>query len=100
MSADEDQAAEDKLRLIVALLSLGYSTWMIWMLIPQHQRQLWAMRVLAAAKTAARKFARRAGAGAMRAELATDRQNYALPYSLSCAADWLGRVYDKTRNVQ
>jgi hypothetical protein len=96
---EQDQAAEARLRLIVAMLSLAYSMWMIWLMIPKHQRQLARMRLLATAKTYATKCARRAGAAGMQAELATGAENYVLPYSLSQFGEWLGRAYDKTRDV-
>jgi hypothetical protein len=96
---EQDQAAEARLRLVVAMLSLAYSMWMIWLMIPKHQRQLLRMRVLLTAKTASGKCARRAGAAGIRAELSTGAENYALPYTLSQVRDWLGRAYDKTRDV-
>lgn len=94
------EQAESRLKLIVAILSLIYSGWMIWMLIPQHQRQLWQMKALATGRTAVRKCARRAGVAAMRVELETEQENYVLPYGLSRAAEWLGQAYDRTRDVQ
>lgn len=100
MSGTDSQDTEARVRLLVAFLSLVYSAWMIWMLIPQHHRQLCQMRILAMGRATARKCARHAGVAAMHAELATAQQNYTLPYSLSVLGDWLGHLYDKTRNVQ
>jgi hypothetical protein len=72
---------------------------MIWLMIPAHRRQLARMRLLLAARTAADRCARRAGAAAIRAELTTGCENYALPYSLSRLREFLMTAYDKTRSI-
>jgi hypothetical protein len=96
---EQDRAAEARLKLIVAMLSLIYTIWMLWELIPDHRRRLAMMRLIAMLRSSVQRGARRAGVEAMRAELVTDRENYALPYALARSADWLGSVYDKCRNV-
>jgi len=95
-----DEDTELRLRIAVQVLGLAYSIWMIWTLIvPPHQRQLLKMRALRTAQTAMTGTARRAGAASMSAELATGHENYALPYTLSVARDWLARGYDRLRGI-
>ena len=92
--SDKEQA-----ELIQALLGIGLSLWMLWQMIPQHRRQLARMRLLLSLQRSMGWAARRAGAASMRAELATQQQNYVLPYSLSLARDRLAAAYDRTRGV-
>ena len=92
--SDKEQA-----ELIQALLGIGLSLWMLWIMVPQHRRQLARMRLLLSLRQSMGWAARRAGAASMRAELATQQQNYVLPYSLSLARDWLAAAYDRTRGV-
>jgi hypothetical protein len=95
-----DSEIEQRVRLIVALLSLAYTIWITWsLMVPQHRRQLLRMRLLLLSRTAADRAARLAGAAAMRAELATGSRNYALPYTLSRTREWLKTAYDKTRSI-
>lgn len=98
---DEDQAAR-RLKLIEALMSLGLAAWMLWTMIPQHNRQILKMRLILAGQKTTARCARLAGALSMGAELASGREPdgaYAVPLGLSHARDWLGRCYDKARNV-
>ena len=92
--SDKEQA-----ELIQALLGIGLSLWMLWIMVPQHRRQLARMRLLESLRRSTAWAARRAGAASMRAELATQQQNYALPYSLSLLRDRLAAAYDRTRGV-
>ena len=92
--SDKEQA-----ELIQALLGIGLSMWMLWIMVPQHRRQLARMRLLNGLKQWTGWAARRAGAASMRAELATQQQNYVLPYSLSLLRDRLAAAYDRTRGV-
>ena len=92
--SDKEQA-----ELIQALLGIGLSLWMLWIMVPQHRRQLARMRLLNSLQRSMGWAARRAGAASMRAELATEQQNYALPYMLSLARDRLTCAYDRTRGV-
>ena len=92
--SDKEQA-----ELVQALLGISLSLWMLWMMVPEHRRKLWRMRLLLTARRWTDWAARRAGAAGMRAELAMSQQNYALPYSLSLLREQLAAAYDRTRGV-
>jgi len=96
--SEEEQLAQGA-KLIEALLALGMTGWCLWQMIPQHRKQLWRMSLLSRLGRWTGSAARRAGAGSMRAELASGQENYALPYSLSLWRDWLAAAYDRTRGV-
>lgn len=93
----DPDAMERRARMIAAMCGLAYSTFLLWTLIPAHQRQLLKMRALAASSTAAGKCARRAGAASMGAELRTGWRLYAVPAVLSRLRDRLARAYDAER---
>src|SRR5258708_32800648 len=82
------------LAIIYMLLQIGASLWMLWSLIPGHQRQAAKMRLILAGQRITAACARRAGAGAMRAELAPGSRSYALPYGPSLGRDGLAEADD------
>lgn len=92
--SDKEQA-----ELVQALLGISLSLWMLWMMVPEHRRKLWRMRLLLTARRWMASAARLAGAGSMRAELASGHQNYALPYSLSLLREHFAALYDRAREV-
>jgi hypothetical protein len=95
--SDEERLA--RMKMAEAFIGLGLSLWCLWLMIPQHRRQLWRMRVLAKCQQSTGSAARRAGAGSMRAELASGQENYALPYGLSLAREQLTAAYDRARGI-
>jgi hypothetical protein len=97
MTSDEDRLA--RVKMIEALISLALCLWCLWIMVPEHRRKLWRMRVLLALQRRTGWAARRTGAASMRAELDSGQQNYALPYVLSLIREDLGRMYDRTRGV-
>ncbi len=96
-SSDEDLA--QRVKLIEAAVSLGLCLWCLWLMIPEHRRKLWRMRVLAGLRQRTDWAARRTGAGSMRAELASGLENYVLPYGLSLARERLTVLYDRARGI-
>ena len=95
--SDEERA--QRIKLAEAMVTLGMTGWCLWLMVPAHRRQQWRMAMLAKLGRLTGSAARRAGAGSMRAELASGQENYALPYSLSLWRDWLAGAYDRTRGV-
>jgi hypothetical protein len=95
--SDEERLA--RMKMAEAFIGLALSLWCLWLMIPQHRRQLWRMRVLAKCQQSTDWAARRAGAGSMRAELASGQENYTLPYGLSLLRDHLATLYDRTRGI-
>lgn len=94
-----DEELAQRVKMIEAALSLGITLWVIWSLIPQHRRQLWRMSLLNRLQRWTGSAARRTGAASMRAELATQVENYHLTYALSLMRERLGAAYDRTRGV-
>ena len=95
---DEEQATA-WLQAAEAILGLVVSLWCLWLMIPEHRRQLGIMRLIMGAQTMTAGLARRTGAASMRAELATGQSSYWAPYALSLARDGLGRAYDRARGI-
>src|SRR5580658_6084399 len=95
--SDEERA--QRIKLAEAMVTLGMTGWCLWLMVPAHRRQQWRMAAIARLQRWTGSAARRAGAGSMRAELASGQENYALPYSLSLWRDWLAAAYDRTRGV-
>src|SRR5262249_50063445 len=86
-----------KLELLTAIAS---TLLMVWAMLPEHQRQLLAMKTAAASRNLAGNLARRQGHAGMGDELAgrgQGRQHYGAAYHLSRARDELGRVLDRMR---
>ena len=85
------------LELLIALLSTGAAVW--WML-PEHQRQLIAMRALDGGRRLAARMASLQGHAGMGDELAGGRlagQHYATAYRLARVRDELARRLDGMR---
>lgn len=85
------------LELLIALASTGAACW--WML-PEHQRQLIAMRALATGRRLAARMASSQGHAGMGDELAgrsQARQYYSAAYRLARLRDELGRRLDGMR---
>lgn len=86
---------ERRQRLVVAMLTAGYTVAAVWMMIPPHQRQSAKMRLVLAARRMLAGSAVRAGQAGMGAELATGRPEYTLPYLLSRGRDHLAATYER-----
>ena len=97
MSSDEQVA--QRIKLAEAVLTLGMTGWCLWLMVPQHRRLEWRMRMLAGLRRSTDWAARRTAAASMGAELASGHENYALPYGLSLARDRLTVLYDRARGV-
>src|SRR5271156_6683059 len=97
MSSDETLA--QRIKLIEAALTLGLTGWCLWLMVPEHRRRQWRMRLLLTLRLWTGTAARRTGAASMRAELASGQENYALPYGLSLAREQLTVMYDRARGV-
>jgi hypothetical protein len=95
---EETREARDPASL-TRIAQLAYLGMIVWLMIPDHHRQLLRMRIIAAARAAAAGLARRAGVASMRAELDTGRQLYTLPYLLSRARVRLDRAYNHARGT-
>jgi hypothetical protein len=97
--AGSDAAA--RVELAVKLASLTYAIacllYLVWVMIPAHQRRLMAMEALTRAQNAARRTAFRAGHQAMGLELSGRGTSYGLPYTLSRAAEAAAAARDKLR---
>lgn len=104
MDEDNDTRQDDAARtleMLAKLLSLAYALvsllWLLWILIPDHQKRLIAMRMVRNLHLTARRAAFRAGHQAMARELSGHATSYELPYRLSLAAEQTARLYDKLR---
>jgi len=95
----EEELPVQRLKMIEACLALGMTGWMLWSMVPVHRRQLWRMGLLARLQGWTGSAARRAGAGSMRAELASGTENYVLPYGLSLLREQLAALYNRTRGI-
>lgn len=94
------EQAQARLRAIQAALALAYAVLVVWfMIVPAHTRALVRMRALTAAQKTAASAARRTGRASMLVELTTGRENYALPYRLSLAAERAALAVNRIRNV-
>jgi hypothetical protein len=88
------------------LASLAASLYLLWTLIPEHQRIALRMRLLRSSGRAMRAAARRAGDSSLSLEIATADpelgggvQAYDLPLWLSLGADRCEHAYDRTRGA-
>jgi hypothetical protein len=95
---DQDQLLI-RVKLIEAMIGLGLSLYLLWIMVPEHRRQLLRMGLIARAERVTGSAARRAAALSMGAELATGEQNYGLPYLLSLAREQLAAAYDRARGI-
>lgn len=99
-SSEQEQPgaeAERLLRLIGAGISLAYSLWLIWYLMPEHSRRRMMMRLSLAIQNSGRSAACRAGRLALAEEARSGVRNYHLPLGLSLAAEWAAGVYERLR---
>ena len=101
-SEDLDEgAAAPRLEMVAQILSLAYAVisilWLIWILVPEHQRRLWAMKAANRTRQVMGTLAFRTGHQAMGLELASSVENYRLPYLLSVARDRAAAFYNKLR---
>lgn len=96
--SDEGTASE-VMRILARLISLLYVIALVWMMIPEHQKKLYLMRLSQAIRNRARSAACRVGVRAMREEVRSGVPNYVLPYSLSLLAERAMRAYDHWRSV-
>jgi len=100
-ASQQDEDAARQLELATKILGLLYAlislAWLMWMLIPEHRKRLWAMRAVQAIRQATGTLAFRTGHKAMGHELASSTENYALPYLLSVARDKAAAVYERLR---
>lgn len=98
---DEETTPQDdalrKIEMAIKLLTLAYSLWIIWMMIPAHHKRLWAMRAVKTLERSAWRTAFRAGHQAMGLELRGRATSYELPYMLSLLGEKAGRAYEKLR---
>lgn len=96
----EDSTAE-KLELAAKLLGLIYALmsvlFLIWTLIPNHQKRLLGMRAMEAIRSSAERLASRTGAQAISLEARTGSENYLVPYGLSLLRDKAAVAYEKLR---
>jgi hypothetical protein len=95
----EEEQLIQRMKLIETALGLGLTIWCLWMMIPDHRKRQWVMRILLTGRRWAGTAASRTGAASMRAELATGHQNYALTYGFSMVREHLAVMYDRTRGV-
>ncbi len=98
--ASEDETTR-RIERTAAMMSLAYGLasllWLMWYLIPPHQRRLLLMRATWSLHQTARNAACRAGRRAMGREIRGSSPRYRLPYILSLAADRAHRIYEKAR---
>lgn len=74
------EETERRIALINQLIGLGVTAWMIWTIIPKHQRQLWLMKMAQRAQSQSQKLAQQTGRLAMRRELAGDSDTAGTAY--------------------
>lgn len=86
-----------KLELVQAVLMLGLT---VWLMLPEHQRQLLAMRAAATGRDLAGRLARAQGHAGMGDELdghPQARQHYRTAYRLARMRDDLAGLLDRLR---
>jgi hypothetical protein len=94
-----DDRLAQRIKLLEAATGLSLTAWCLWMMVPQHRRQLWTMSLLSRLNRWTDLAARRTGAASMGAELASGQENYAVPYGLSLLRDRLAAAYGRARGV-
>lgn len=105
MSSSDEPASDggrgqQVIRTLAGLISLLYSLALIWMIIPEHQKRLFLMRLSQAIQNSARSAACRVARRAMREEVRSGVPNYLLPYGLSLLAERAMTAYDRWRYTQ
>ncbi len=96
-SSEQDGSAQEVMRLIAALLSLVYGVWMIWMMVPEHRKRLFLMRLSQGIQNCASRTACRTGRLAMDEELRSGVPNYHLVYGLSQVRERAAAAYESLR---
>lgn len=102
MDSSRQQEAEDTPRVLASLyllLSLGYLVWMLWLMVPDHQKTMFRMRLLRSSSLVMSRLARHAGAASMSRELATGCEQYGLPLWLASRSLDLDAAYERARGV-
>lgn len=103
---DEDTTPRDddaarKLEMTAKILSLIYAVisilWLLWILVPEHQRRLMAMKAVKTIERNAWRTAFRAGHLEMGHEANGLVTSYQVPYLLSRVAVKAERAYEKLR---
>lgn len=101
MSSQDEESQNRSVESAAAVMSLAYATvsllWLLWYLIPAHQRRLMVMRATWCLRQTAQNAASRAGQRAMGREIRGSSPRYRLPYLLSLAAGAAGRAYNRMR---
>lgn len=96
-SSEPDSNVQEVTRLIAALLSLVYSVWMIWMIIPEHRKRLFLMRLSQAIRNSASSAACLTGRLAIAEEARSGVRNYHLVLLLSLASEHAAATYERLR---
>lgn len=86
-----------RLRAAYLTLCILYLLWMAVLMVPEHRRQAWKLRLLRSCSRATSRLARRAGAASMGAELDGGGEAYGVPLLLSLCRERLDRAYNSTR---
>jgi hypothetical protein len=83
------------------IAGLALTLAMLWLMLPEHQRQLILMRIMRALQLAAHRAARREGQAGMGDELGgrpgDAARRYTAAYSLARARDRFGRALEQLR---
>lgn len=98
-SSTTDGRPREILASLYALASLAYALWLIWAMVPEHQKTAIRLRLLRSCELATSRLARRTAALSLRHEARTGQQSYALAYALSCTRDVFRELYDRARDV-
>lgn len=98
MNSREPSKTEQVVYLLTAVLTLAA---VVWQVIPEHERALMGMRLVARARGLAARVAARQGLEGMSRELrgrsAEARRFYGLAYQLSCWRDRLTMALERMR---
>jgi hypothetical protein len=96
---DRDQVAR-LLSRVYLILCIAYMAWAVWhLMVPDHKKTEWRLRLLRSSALVMSRLARRTGAASLHREAVTGQQAYDVPYRLSLARVALERAYDRARNV-
>lgn len=98
-SSTTDGRPREILASLYALASLIYALWIIWAMVPEHQKTAIRLRLLRSCELVTSQLARRTGELSVRHEARTGQQSYALPFALSCTRDVFRELYDRARDV-
>lgn len=96
-SSERESSVQEVTRLIAALLSLVYAVWMIWMIIPEHRKRLFLMRLSQVIQSGASWTACRIGELAIQEEARSGVRNYYLVYGVSLVREQAATAYERLR---